>query len=667
MTELLTTVTTWIANHPNLAGLVIFLTSFAESLAVIGLLVPGAALMLTAGALIAAGALSFWPTMAWAVFGAVLADGLSYWLGHYYKDNIRSLRIFAKHQDMLAKGESFFHRHGGKSVFFGRFIGPIRPVIPLVAGMLGMDPVHFTFYNVLSALGWAPAYLLPGMAFGASLALAGEVAKRLAILIGVSVVGGWMVFFLSRRLLRFALNRFPAWEEKLMVLLQRSPLLQRWLKGGVLDRDQSVLRLLVLLAMVFVGSLWLFFGITEDVVTGDPLVQVNQSVYHLFQGLRTPWGDTIMVAITMLGDAAVTGSLALAALIWLLWRKDRHSALYLAITVAGGFFLVTAVKTLTHIPRPVDMYQGAVRWAYPSNHATISVIIFGFLALLCSRELRPDRRWLPVSFALVLITGIGVSRLYLGAHWLSDVVGGFCLGTAWLILLSVAYFNHVPTRSCTYRGLWALCLTVLVVAATVHWSSGFDRNKLRYGQRHDVRTMPTSVWQTEGWQQLPVARLDLEGEKEQVFNLQYAGDLDKLKKMLLARDWRQPVPLTVVTGLRWLLADPDPFSLPILPQVHDGRHEQLLLIHALSTSPHDLLVLRFWPADICLDNTTPLWVGTLCRMTVRNYMYIINLPRTVENVSPDVLAQHLDLGRKLARRPGGGKVLLLYSAVKRQP
>ncbi|WP_457574367.1 VTT domain-containing protein [Desulfolithobacter sp.] len=667
MTELLTTVTSWIAKHPNLAGMVIFLTSFAESLAVIGLLVPGAALMLTAGALIASGALSFWPTMAWAVFGAVLADGLSYWLGHCYKDTIRSLRIFAKHRDMLTKGESFFRRHGGKSVFFGRFVGPIRPVIPLVAGMLGMDPLHFTFYNVLSALGWAPAYLLPGMAFGASLALAGEVAKRLAILIGVSVVGGWMVFFFSRRLFRFALNRFPAWEKKLLALLQGSSLLQRWLKGGVFDRDQSILRLLVLLAMVFVGSLWLFLGITEDVVTGDPLVHVNQSVYHLLQGLRTPWGDTIMVAITMLGDVAVTMPLVLSVLIWLLCRKEYRSALYLVITVAGGILLVIAVKTLTHVPRPVEMYQGVVRWAYPSNHATVSVIIFGFLALLCSRGLRPDRRWLPLSFALVLITGIGVSRLYLGAHWLSDVVGGFCLGTAWLILFSVAYFNHTPTRSCSCQGLWALCLTVLVMAATVHWSSGFDRNKLRYAVRHDVRTMPTSVWLTGGWQQLPVARLDLEGEKEQVFNLQYAGDLDKLKKMLLARDWRQPVPLTAVTILRWLLADPDPFSLPILPQVHDGRHEQLLLIHALSGSPHEFLVLRFWPADIRLDNTTPLWLGTLSRMTVRKYMDIINLPRTVENVSPDVLAQHLDLERKLVRRPGGGKLLLLDSAVKRQP
>lgn len=147
MHEFLINLTTWITNHPNLAGFAIFFTSFAESLAFVGLLMPGAALMLTAGALITTGALSFWPTMAWAACGAVFADGISFWLGHRFKEQIRSFSLFARYPEVLAQGEKFFHRHGGKSVFLGRFVGPVRPVIPIVAGMLGMGQARFTVYN----------------------------------------------------------------------------------------------------------------------------------------------------------------------------------------------------------------------------------------------------------------------------------------------------------------------------------------------------------------------------------------------------------------------------------------------------------------------------------------------------------------------------------------
>ncbi|NIA05677.1 MAG: phosphatase PAP2 family protein, partial [Proteobacteria bacterium] len=414
MSHLLQLITIWISGHPQVAGLAILLISFSESLAIIGLLVPGAAMMLAAGALIAAGALAFWSTMGWAVLGAVLGDGLSYWLGRHYREGIRSFRIFARHRAVLARGEAFFQAHGGKSVFFGRFVGPLRPVIPLVAGMLAMKPQRFLLYNVLSALGWAPAYLLPGMAFGASLALAGEVAGRLAILLALVLLGGGAIFFLSQRIVGLVVRRFPAWEQGLRTVLRRSPLRRQWL-GGLLDPDQPLFRPLLLLSLLFVGAAWIFLGITEDVVTGDPLVRIDHSVYHLLQGLRTPWGDVIMIGLTQLGDAAVTIPLTLAVVAWLFWRRDRYSALFLAGAVAGGLLLVTVVKNLTHIPRPVDMYGGAVHWAFPSSHAAMSVVVFGFLAMLCCRELSARRRWLPVAFGVFLMTVIGASRLYLGA------------------------------------------------------------------------------------------------------------------------------------------------------------------------------------------------------------------------------------------------------------
>ena len=623
--------TTWITSHPNLAGFTIFITSFAESLAFVGLIMPGAAMMLTAGALIATGALSFWPTMGWAVCGAVLADGLSFWIGHRFKDHIRSFSLFARYPEVLTRGEEFFNRHGGKSVFFGRFVGPVRPVIPIVAGMMGMGHTRFTVYNILSALGWAPAYLLPGMAFGASLALAGEVAERLAILLVLLMLLGWLVFSVFRRGVLFLFTHWPVWEKRLINRINNRPVLQRWL-GGFFDKDSSLIRPLILLIIIFVAASWLFLGITEDVMTGDPLVRSSKSLYHLLQGFRTPWGDLIMVGMTMLGDAAVTVPLVLAALFWLLLKKDRYSALFLTVTTTVGFLLVTGVKQMTKIPRPVDMYGGAVHWAFPSSHATMSLVIFGFLAMLCSREMTVKKRWLPFGLALFLILGIGYSRLYLGAHWLSDVVGGFSLGTAWLILMTVAFLHG--KRACRSQGLFRFSLILFILAAAVHWSSGFTMNMLRYQQQHPTTRISTSQWLEQGWQQLPAWRIDLGGEKEQMLNLQYAGRLPDLQVRLEQTGWIKPLVLTPATSLHWLMKNPTIRDLPILPQVNDGRNEKLLLIHTLPESKATFMALRFWPADVVLDGSTPLWVGTLSTMNIRSYLNLIHLPRTESTRNP---------------------------------
>ena len=182
----------WITAHPNWAGLAVFIISFSESLVVVGLFVPGVAMMFGIGTLVAMGALNLWVTLAWAAAGAVAGDSLSYWLGHHYQDRLRDVWPIRRYPGLMNRGEQFFQRHGGKSVLFGRFVGPVRPIIPTVAGMLGMPPSRFIMVNVLSAIAWAPAYTLPGVVFGASLGLASEIASRLTVLVLVVLVILWL-------------------------------------------------------------------------------------------------------------------------------------------------------------------------------------------------------------------------------------------------------------------------------------------------------------------------------------------------------------------------------------------------------------------------------------------------------------------------------------------
>ncbi|MGC2200179.1 MAG: DedA family protein [Stellaceae bacterium] len=145
---------------------VMFITSFGESFAFVSLLFPGTSILIVAGTLMSAGSLPYWPVLVGAVVGAVLGDSVSFWLGRRYGGGIGRIWPFTRNPDLLPSGMRFFARHGGKSVFIGRFFGPIRAVIPLAAGLMRMPRGRFWFANVTSAIVWAPMLLLVGDAVG---------------------------------------------------------------------------------------------------------------------------------------------------------------------------------------------------------------------------------------------------------------------------------------------------------------------------------------------------------------------------------------------------------------------------------------------------------------------------------------------------------------------
>lgn len=166
MTEWFTELLTWIEHNPGYAGGVVFTIALAESLAIVGVLVPGVIILFGAGTLIGAGVLDFWSLCAWAIAGAVIGDGLSFWLGHHFEYLTQRWRWFRLHPDHLKRGIAFFEEYGDLSIALGRFFGPIRAIVPLVAGLMRMPPRRFYIANILSALVWAPAYLIPGTLVG---------------------------------------------------------------------------------------------------------------------------------------------------------------------------------------------------------------------------------------------------------------------------------------------------------------------------------------------------------------------------------------------------------------------------------------------------------------------------------------------------------------------
>lgn len=195
----------WVSQHREWAGLMIFAVAAGESLALVGMVIPGVAIMLGVGTLIGLGALDLYSALIWAALGAIAGDGISYWLGKHYNQQLKHMWPLTRYPELITRGEVFFLKHGGKSVVFGRFFGPIRAIVPAIAGILGMSPLRFYLANIISALAWAPLVILPGVVFGASLTLATEVASRLVILLLSLAFVAWLIYLLLRgsaRLLR---------------------------------------------------------------------------------------------------------------------------------------------------------------------------------------------------------------------------------------------------------------------------------------------------------------------------------------------------------------------------------------------------------------------------------------------------------------------------------
>lgn len=177
--------------HPEWVGVAIALLAFLECFAIVGLVVPGVVLLYAAAFIAGGGDLGLWWALGCAVIGAVGGDSASYLLGRRFGPAVRVLPPFAGHPEWISRGESFFLRHGTAGIALGRFVGPIRPIVPLVAGMLNFPSLRFHAVNIGSALLWAPAYILPGFLLGASLEYAIEPPPGLIVGLLMALIWCW--------------------------------------------------------------------------------------------------------------------------------------------------------------------------------------------------------------------------------------------------------------------------------------------------------------------------------------------------------------------------------------------------------------------------------------------------------------------------------------------
>jgi undecaprenyl-diphosphatase len=572
---------------------------------------------------------------------------------------MRGIWPFTRHPEMLARGEDFFLRYGGKSVAFGRFFGPVRAVIPLVAGMMGMPRARFFTANILSALAWAPAYLFPGMVVGASLQLAAEVAGRLVLLLILLAVLLWLLVVLTQWTVGWLQPRAARLVGGALAFGESHRVL-REIAHTLGDPDQRDARGLGLYALLLLGGTVLFVLGTGLVIQGGVLGGTDRLVLEALQSLRSPYSDRLMVALGGLGDLWVSLALTagMAAMLW--HAGHRRTVRYWLAAAAFAFVTPLLFKYGLQIPRPPTAPAELGPYGFLSAHVLRAAVLYGFLAVLVARPVAATWRWLPYAAAVLLVGAVAVSRLYLGTNWLSDVTASVALGVAWLAALGLAYHRHARPEPHWLR-VSGVAAAIVVAALGVRSATVIDAEVAAFSTQPPTVAASLDGWWAQDWQDLPATRDDLRRNADHPFTVQYAGALEALRSRLAEQGWDAVDTAEPRDVLKFLSTALPLRQLPVLPQVHEGRHEALVM--AKADGDDRRWVLRLWPAWRSLEpGAVPLWIGNVSRQEKRELMGMVAYPVTTDGFGLALGQLSRDLGWARVRTPDPARPLLLIQA-----
>jgi membrane-associated phospholipid phosphatase len=382
--------------------------------------------------------------------------------------------------------------------------------------------------------------------------------------------------------------------------------------AAIIAPDHSEIRGLSLLAVVLLLATVGFILLSQLAGHFPFMHNLNQLVFHTLQALHNPPFDHAMVFVTGMGDIWLLTVLVLLTVGYLFITKQHLALWHWLAAFIFPLLLVELLKQFYALPRPpgIEILQG---YAYPSGHATLATATYGFLAILLARDVRPAYRLAIYSSATLLILLIAFSRLYLGAHWLTDVVGGMLLGLAWTALLGIAYRRHASAQYFRRADL-AFIGSLLAICLLAYPGFMHDRQFAQYQPTPTRYFMAEQAWLESGWQAIPAVREDLRGHNDFVFNLQWTGLADKITAALETADWHS-ASIKLRQYFNWFNSSATITELPLLPHVHDGQYEELRLTRTVP--PDKLFVIRLWRSQIEIQSRQgkqPLWFGYISQV-----------------------------------------------------
>jgi len=433
-------------NH-IIAYLIALFSALLETVIGIGWIFPGSTIILLMGALAAKGYFDLGDLIIFAIIGATIGDNINYSIGKKYGKSILKNGLWFIKASHFKKGEKFFKKYGSLSVFIGRFIPSLKETIPFIVGIFGMKRFSFMFWNILGAIGWGLSWILPGYFFAQSLEIAKRWQTRTGFFITIVIVSLIIIYILKIIIVKNGKNfislLLSMWKSTKEAIIE-NPLIEKFTTKHKtffsflqkrLDNNNFYGLPLTLLSLSLLYLLSLLGGIIEDIISSQSIVYIDVKIENLLAIFRNSELIKFFSWITIFGIWQIVTIFVIATIIILWILKKQKYILPLLLSIFGSETFTFIGKEVFHRARPTVALYKVNSFSFPSGHATIAVSFYGFLTYMMIRETKKWKNKINILFlGFILITLIGFSRLYLGVHYLSDVLGGYLVGGIWLII-----------------------------------------------------------------------------------------------------------------------------------------------------------------------------------------------------------------------------------------
>ncbi|HVY53142.1 MAG TPA: phosphatase PAP2 family protein, partial [Gammaproteobacteria bacterium] len=488
-----------------------------------------------------------------------------------------------------------------------------------------------------SAALWAPVYMLPGILLGAaSLELPPDIATRVMLILLF-----WSLFIL---LCLWLIRKIPAiiHQQIIRALNALWNKLQKSRHGGLIkallrhhNPAQTSIQLTLFFYLLLVSGVFAYLALFIK-NHGSEALFINQSVYHLFRGIYTTDGKNIMVFITLLGQKQVLLPAAALIIAWLFLQKRWNVALH-----TSGLFCLTAasihfIKNYVQSARPWGVLELPTSFSFPSGHSTLTTVFYIGFALLIAKSLTRFKRKLSYTLALAIAAIISLSRLYLGVHWFTDIIGAWLLAAALLILISILYnrYQDKPLKVKKLLSITFVCLFLIYLPAAYYYVPKLqnDFTKLDFPAQESEMDI---WWNSQDKNFLPEWRVSLVGLPSQSINLEWADQLPTIEKTLMKSGWQTPPDRAWIDILFRVSGIQSNEHLPLISPFYLDKKPALVLVKQVRKDK--ILVIQLWPSNRVLSKThEPIWVGVV-GLVPRTYGWLSHHNKMDIDITPDLV------------------------------
>ncbi len=602
--------TTWIYNNPNWALFFTFLISFSESLAVIGSFIPGSVTMTAIGILAGSGVMRIDATLLAATLGAIAGDGISYLFGYYFRNSLHTVWPFSRYPRWLNYGKEYFANHGGKSVLIGRFIGPIRAVIPVIAGMMHMNKLHFFIANIVSAIGWSLVFLLPGILIGAAGSeLSAEAASRLFFIVLLGLVLLWLLSLVVKWLLLKLNQILKVYLDKQWKTCLNHPRFKRF--ALYLTPSHEVNHYLTLSVLIlFFLSLVTSVCITLLVAEGSLVMQINQSIHFFFQTLQTSYFDAFFIIVLFFIQPISLVALFFSVSIYLLIHYDWRTLAYWMSLALMTFLVTIGLNYGLVIPIPETAKVLHESLLYPQINLAFATVLFCFLILYISTRYRtvPTLTVRILLVTILLLAGLG--SLYLANNWLTGVLGAYSIGLTLSLGHWIFYRRKFEMEQRSQIPIITSC-TILILTSFLSYYLYYSQLIAEHHPRTKQYVLTESAWWNQAKPLLPTYTTNRLGHHSGIFNIQYLGNIESLRGAFIEHGWRNHPISFFYTLLERVSKNRSDQDLPLIAQLYNNK-KPLLIMSYRDKSSEGIVVIRLWRSNFhVLASPEPIWLGSM--------------------------------------------------------